>query len=688
MSEATIELFGTIVPDAWIWPEDKGYISAKMLSDALAAAGPETDITLKVNSNGGVVSEGEAMRAAIAAHGGVVTAHVTGSAHSAASLMIMSADEIVMSRGSLMLIHDPRAYRFGTAEDFAHASTEMDTEADAYAQIYADRAGIDLEAARAIMKTEITYSADTAVEAGFADRVADDPDAIEMSAVQNAEAAIAAVMSAGTAVQKIHAKYMATQDDPAAKEGAKRPATGPAAQPQMKETPMPPTTVPNAPVQDPPVAPLMQADVDAAITAERTRASTIRANAAPFMAHLSQADVDAMIGDGLTVEEANAKIMAAAAAGQPTVNSRVEITRDEGETQIEGMVGALMNRVNPTQNPLEGPAEQFGGMRIKQMAVHLGGSGHGFNERAAIRAGMGSTAIMAGGGMGISDFAYITSEVLNRTLAAAYRHRTPTYRRISRQRMAADFRTLHSVKWGADLSFKPVNEDGEYLQSTIEDEASKLKIAKYGRRAKLTFEAVVNDDMGIFDSLPREFSRHGINLESSIAWGLIRNNGNAPDGTALFHADHGNLAAAAAISVTTIGAARKAMWEQRAIGAKDKDDFIEVEPDLLFVPPAKETAAHQFVTATVPTKAADTNPWASSLEPVTEARLGAAAGGSDAMWYLFSSDMPPLEHAVLEGYEMPGVSILNGTNPDDIDMVARHFFAAAISEPRGAYRNG
>jgi ATP-dependent protease ClpP protease subunit len=738
MPDHVIELSGTIVPDNWIWPEDRGLFSSAMLADALAAAGAETDVTVKLNSGGGVADEGEAARVMLVGHKGKVTVHITGNAHSAASLMAMGADEIVMSMGSLMLIHDPSAGYFGTSDQLAHASAEMDATAYAYAGVYAERAGIELDDARAIMKQEITYSAPNAVEAGFADRVADDLAPV-MSAQTQAEMgalAHAAIMSANDQASKAFAKFMAAEN--AATDRAAKPTqTGQAAQPKTmkgptmtkeqlaalaaltkpllahvdqaeidaaidglefdaakaKLTEMSAQHIPATPAPAPsaPTAPVMTAaDVASAIAADRQRGATIRANAAAAVTagYMSTADVDAMVNGDTTVEDANAKIVAMMTANAPTASGRIEITRDAGETQINGMIGALMHRVDPAQ-ALEGPAEQYRGMRIKQMALTLGGNAHGFDDQANVRAGMRSQAIMNGGGMGVSDFAYITGEVLNRTLANRYSHRAPTYRRISRQRTASDFRTLHSVTWGADLSFKPVQESGEYLASQIDDQAGKLKVAKYGRRAILTFEAVINDDMGIFDDLPREFARHGANLESTLAWDIIRTNAKTPDNKAMFHADHKNTAGAAAISVASVGAGRKLMWEQRAFGAKDADDFIEVEPDLLIVPPALETAAMQFVATSVPTKAADTNPWAATLTPMVEARLGTVAkGGDDAKWYLAASDMPPLEHAFLEGYAAPTVSIVNGTNPDDVDMVARHFFAAAAAEFRGIFRNG
>jgi hypothetical protein len=241
---------------------------------------------------------------------------------------------------------------------------------------------------------------------------------------------------------------------------------------------------------------------------------------------------------------------------------------------------------------------------------------------------------------------------------------------------------------GADLSFKKVGENGEYQSGQISDEATGLQVEKYGRDINLTFEAIVNDDMGAFSRLPAEFARNAGNLEAKVMWDIIRDNAKTGDGKALFHADHKNLGAAGAISPATVAAGRKAMFEQRAAGAKDKDDFIQVVPDLLYVPSALEMAALQFTSPITPGKSDDANPFASSLTPVQEPRLGASAGGSDSRWYLFSSQMPVLEHAYLDGYEAPTIVTKEGMNPDGVNMLARHIFGGAATEFRGAYRNG
>ncbi|CUH66820.1 ATP-dependent Clp protease proteolytic subunit [Thalassovita gelatinovora] len=723
ISNGEILLFGTVVQDGWIWPEDTGLFSSLMVIEALAQF--QGDVTVRVNCDGGSPFEGEAIRAAFENHPGKVMVKVQGAAHSAASLMIMSADEIEMSAGSVMLIHDPSTGVWGNPAELQAATDDLTAMADTYASVYAARSGKSKEEARAIMQKGITFSATQALEEGFADRIAGDGNSgVELMPAEMQSRAYAAMMRAAGIAQAAKMKFEAAQKAASNTDGTDGAVTGDhvpqvngepkMSKPNATTTAPPPAGVtipsmsnaaPDATVQNAPVASTapatqpettqpalaMQANgvqpqtVMQEVEADRARGRAIREMSAPFASMLAPGLVDGLIDEGKSMEEARAVVMNAVAANQPRT-SRVEINRDAGQTQVEGMIGALMHQANPNMFNLEGPAEDYRGLRLKNMAMHLAGRQAGFNELDAIHRGMRSTA-MTGGAHGVSDFAYITTEVMNRTLRAAYKTRPQTWRKLSRQRSASDFRALHSVSFGGDLEFKKVAETGEYESAVLNDAATSLKVQRYGRTITLTFEAVVNDDLGVFEQLPREFARKASTLESKIMWELIRSNATI-NGTAFFHADHGNLGGAGGITVANVGKGRKAMWEQRPFGSKDKDDFLEIEPDLLYVPPELETSALQFVAEAVPTKLDDANPFRRTLTPVTEARLGAAAGGSDTRWYLFSSDLPPMVHAYLQGYEAPTVTTKEGLNPDAVVMDARHIFGGALDEPKGAYRHG
>ncbi|WP_273281066.1 head maturation protease, ClpP-related [Pseudooceanicola atlanticus] len=702
-----IVLEGTVLSHDFCQWLEGGCFSAQMVRHALATF--DGDVTIRVNSGGGDPYEGEAIRAAIEAHAGSVTVVVGGSAMSAASLMIMSADRIEMSAGSIFMIHDPSVGFFGTPDEHRQCADQGDVIADTYASVYAARAGMSATEARALMRVETFMGPEEAVRLGFADAVAgtSDEQSMDEAARQmamsahrgaladlrmcadkfNASGPVSAVSPTDTAGQT-QASTAATQEtrmDPEETQAGATPTSPAAGTSAVAATT---TSVASSASTATMQAPDTAAIEERARREERDRQRGIREMARPFMAsgQLTEAMIDTLIDEGTPLASAGNRLMAVMAASEPPITAgaggAARITRDETDTQIEGLVCAMMRDYS-------GPGEQFRGMRLSGLAMHLASPGQHFDRTRTIERGFRSTSMM-GGATGISDFAYITTEVMNRSLIAEYDRRGSGWNIVTgTPQEASDFRELHAVRFGGDFQLKTTKENGEYHEATLQDEAEGLKVERRGRTINLTFEAVINDDMGAFQRIPREFAYASRLMEASMVWSILRENAVLKsDKKALFHADHKNLAGSGgAISVATVGAARKAMWEQTAFGSKDKEDFLQVVADRLLVPPALETIALQFATGTTPAKDSDTNPYKNRLDPSVVPHLGAAAGGSDTAWYLVSSDLPPISVAYLDGYESPTVQTIEGMNPDKVTMNARHIFGAAPTEYRGSYKN-
>ncbi|MGH1447427.1 MAG: head maturation protease, ClpP-related [Cognatishimia sp.] len=699
MNGTDLIMNGTIVLEGYIHSHEYcelyggGCFSARMVREALAAF--SGDAAIVINSQGGDPFEGESARAAMEAHPGKVTLKVNGVAASAASLLAMGADVIEMSAGSFLMIHNPSSGLFGSAEEHEAEAGRLRLLADTYAGVYAARAGKTVEEMHALMAEETYFGAAAAVEVGLADQVTGNA----ASDVPEAEA-IEAVKAEMSAYRKQYLMKINEFKSPGTSPGGN--PTAPASQPQAS---MAATQEPNhmskgkkPAVQTPQPAAATVAEPDATmtsaqtetvmqqgITAERERQRAIREVAAPFMAAgtLPAAEVENVINAGTAAEAAGNRFMAIMAASAPsTVPAVVSgAHQDETDTRVEGMICAMMG-------DFSGSGSEFRGMRIRDLAVELGGR-KGFDRMAQVQRGMQSTAMM-GGAHGVSDFAYITTEVMNRRLLDAYERRVANWQRLAGTPMqASDFRELHAVRFGGDFQLKTVKENGEYEEATLKDEAEGLKVERRGRTINITFEAVVNDDMGAFDRIPREFAIAARQMEASMVWALIRENAVLKsDDVALFHASHGNLGTAAGITVDSVGKARKRMWEQKAYGAAEKsEDFLMIEPDLLIVPPALETAAGKFTAEFTPAKTTDANPYRATLEPIVAPHLGAVAGGSDTAWYVASSDMPPISVAHLEGHAAPTVRTIEGMNPDKVTMNARHIFGAAATEFRGIDKN-
>ncbi|MCL4066830.1 Clp protease ClpP [Pseudomonas sp. GX19020] len=129
--------------------------------------------------------EARAIYAALRGYEGQVNIGVEGVAASAASLIVMAGETITMTPGAFLMIHDPASWYVdgrGTEDDHLKAAKSLGVIANAYAGIYAKRAGLSVEGARAIMKEETYYDPQGALDSGFATDPDDDSDEAEPAA--------------------------------------------------------------------------------------------------------------------------------------------------------------------------------------------------------------------------------------------------------------------------------------------------------------------------------------------------------------------------------------------------------------------------------------------------------------------------------------------------------------------------
>lgn len=133
------------------------------------------EIQLHINSPGGSVWDGTAIMNALRSHKATVKVTVDGIAASIASVIAMAGDEIVMARGSQMMIHNPSAGVWGQASDLIKVAGILEKMTVNAAEIYTARAGGTPAQWRKAMDAETWYNAAEAVTAGLADRTDDTP---------------------------------------------------------------------------------------------------------------------------------------------------------------------------------------------------------------------------------------------------------------------------------------------------------------------------------------------------------------------------------------------------------------------------------------------------------------------------------------------------------------------------------
>lgn len=155
-------------------------ITAKDFVKELSAVEAD-EIKLRINSPGGDVFDGVAIYNALRMHSAPVSVQVDGLAASAASFIAQAGDEVVMLRGSELMIHDASAIAWGNEQEMLKTAEILGKISNSIADIYAQRAGGDTKTWRDIMREEMWYSPEEAVAAGLADSTLDveDDDATE-----------------------------------------------------------------------------------------------------------------------------------------------------------------------------------------------------------------------------------------------------------------------------------------------------------------------------------------------------------------------------------------------------------------------------------------------------------------------------------------------------------------------------
>jgi hypothetical protein len=394
---------------------------------------------------------------------------------------------------------------------------------------------------------------------------------------------------------------------------------------------------------------------------------------------ISQDFSDKMITDGLTLDQARAKILdewTKQDDDPATKNNTPAEVADTSKARREAVTNALLHRYNPGVYKLSDHGRQYRGLTLLEIGREFVGV-----EKAR---GMGKMELARGVFHTTSDFPEVLANVVNKTLRDAYNESPQTFEFMVRRVPVSDFKQVSRTQLGEAPKLELVDEHGEYKRGTVGEAAEKYSLATYGKIVAITRQVIINDDLDAFTRLPAMFGRQAANLESDLVWGVITDNADMADGTALFHADHGNLAGAgAAISVTSLGEGRAAMRTQTGVDGETK---LNIFPVWLAVPAALETDAERFILQIVETMTDEVNPFKGKLKVAAEPRLD---DDSAARWYLFAStsQLDMIELGTLDGERGPQIETRDGFDIDGMEVKARMDLAAKAIDWRGMWRN-
>ena len=165
MTERTLFLNGTIAEESWFDDE----VSPKIFKDELN--GGDGDITVWINSPGGDCVAAAQIYNMLRDYKGNVTVKVDGIAASAASVIAMAGDKVLMSPVSMLMIHNPMTVAYGSSDEMQKAIEMLSSVKDSIVNAYEIKTGLSRAKLSHLMDAETWMDANKAVELGFADDI-------------------------------------------------------------------------------------------------------------------------------------------------------------------------------------------------------------------------------------------------------------------------------------------------------------------------------------------------------------------------------------------------------------------------------------------------------------------------------------------------------------------------------------
>ena len=148
-------------------------VSARHFASDLKALGDVKNIDVSINSLGGSLFDGIAMYNMLKRHPANVRVFVDGIAASAASIVAMAGDEVVMPENAFLMIHNITSGIIGTADEMREYADVLDKMKTSIVSVYRNKTGIEDEKIAEMISSETWLSSLDAVAMGFADTVSE-----------------------------------------------------------------------------------------------------------------------------------------------------------------------------------------------------------------------------------------------------------------------------------------------------------------------------------------------------------------------------------------------------------------------------------------------------------------------------------------------------------------------------------
>ncbi|KIQ02228.1 hypothetical protein RU07_12340 [Agrobacterium tumefaciens] len=356
---------------------------------------------------------------------------------------------------------------------------------------------------------------------------------------------------------------------------------------------------------------------------------------------------------------------------------RVQVGQDERDTQRSAQIEALSYGLGAPV-PQAGPSAAARSHMGKGL-IDLAAESVNFAGRRMLNA-RDIDDIFTRASHTTSDFSTIFEGAVNRTLEGRYALAQPTFKRFARKKNFRDFRPDTTVKVGDFPMLKKVLEGGEIKYGTFGEGKEAVRAFSYAIALTISRQMLINDDLGAISDLLTSYGAT-VALFEEVTFYADAYNGKLADGKEVFHADHNNVAAAAGLTVDSVGAGRKSMGLQKS--SDGKMPLLANPARIMLVGPNQLTDAEKLLASITPATVSTVNIFSGKFELVETSQI------TDNSWSLHADPAAGSNYrwGYLEGYEAPRVRMDEPFGRQGFSMSVEHDFGCGATDFRFGFRN-
>ena len=525
---AELTIYGFIGDDWW---DDDANTDKNIRNKIKELSGKSLDI--RINSTGGSVFHGMAIYSAIKAHDKPVTIYIDGLAASIASVIACASDDVRISEGAQMMIHNPMTWGFieGDAEQIekeaAKVVNALKSSKEAILNIYESKTGMGRDELTNLMDSEKWYTAHEAVEAGFCSEVVGAP---ANEALENSFKEIIS-SHAIKDTPRVSAIYNAifTQSTPKTKpiSNQKGNIMGKPSNQKPEQT----ASTENA--------------IIAQIKAKEAARREAITNLFDRFPNLKELKNQCLLDSEVTIENANTLLIDALAnsehvvvkEGQEPVNTQVSNPEVVGDRAMDGIKAALKNRAEGKYDH----SNEFSSITPVSALMAVGALNGHMNSLIG-RSHTDIVDSLIGDPQTAKDFSTLIKDFAWQKALFAYNIAATTWQKFTEQTIVKDFRENETYAIGSIGSMKEKGADGKYVTQNLPDaEKQSYGGKEYGLIIQLDRKAIINDNWNVLEKQAQDAGHSAALTIEQFIYNLLLSNPTLADGKPLFDESRGNI---------------------------------------------------------------------------------------------------------------------------------------------------